>query len=452
MNEQKIAEAVHAEQSVIGALLIDNDALDRIGDLTPEHFYRHEHKAIFAEIRRQIIGSKRCDVISLFDALEGKVDDCLVYLNQLSQSVPSAANITRYAEIVIDRAVKRSLAALGGELQDMQASHEPAEALVDRVAAKVEELAHKQTKHEPQRLSDMLGNYVELIQSRMEGRIKPIQTGFRDLDKRLDGGLERGTLSILAGRPGTGKTAMGLCLARNVSDWGSSLFLSMEMSKDQVNDRNIAALGKLPISWLRQPIEDQKKETDNWSNLTHAFQLAQKLNLYIDDQTALNMLDIRNKARMVKRKVGLDLLVIDQLSFITGSSEENKAYAVGEYTRGLLQLGKELNIAVVLLCQLNRKCEERNNKRPIMADLATSGSIEQDAANIIFLYRDEIYNPDSKDKGICEVITTKQRQGEPGTVGLAYIGNQTRFEDLANGWEPRGDESAPEPRRRGFDG
>lgn len=439
--------AIHAEQSVIGALLLDNDALDRIPDLKAEHFYRNEHKAIYAEICKQVAAGKRCDVISLYDTLCTEIEDCLPYLNQIAQSVGSAANIGRYADMVIDRAIKRSIAALGGEMQEP--SLDAAENVLDRFAAKLEALAQKKTKQEPQRMADMLGNYVEVIQARMDGKIKPIQTGFADLDKRLDGGLERGTLSIVAGRPGTGKTAMGLCLARNVADWGTALFLSMEMSRDQVNDRNIAALGKLPIAWLRKPDDKTPDQKEYWNRMTHAFAVAQEMNLFIDDQTALNMLDIRSKARSVKRKQGLDLLVIDQLSFITGSTEENKAYAVGEYTRGLLQLGKELNCAIVLLCQLNRKCEERNNKRPIMADLATSGSIEQDAANVIFLYRDELYNPDSRDKGVCEVITTKQRQGEPGTVGLAYIGNQTRFEDLTYGWKPQ--EAREQPKSRGFE-
>jgi replicative DNA helicase len=280
-------------------------------------------------------------------------------------------------------------------------------------------------------MADMLGNYVDTIQNRLDGKIKPIATGFTDLDRRLDGGLERGTLTVVAARPGMGKTAMGLCLARNVSVWGCSLFLSMEMSKDQVNDRNIAALGHLPIAWL----------------MTAAFAKAQELNIYIDDETGLNMIDIRNKSRSVKRKAGLDLLVIDQLSFITGGESDKSWEVVGEYTRSLLRLAKELDIAVVLLCQLNRKCEERNNKRPQLSDLAVSGSIEQDAANVIFLYRDEIYNPDSKEKGVCEVITAKQRQGEPGIVGLTYIGNQTRFEDKVN-WMPQ--EYEEKSKARGF--
>jgi replicative DNA helicase len=448
-DQKRTGEAIYAEQSVIGALLIDNDALDRIADLTAMHFYRHEHQTIFAEFCRQAAAGKRVDVISLFDALRDKVADCLPYLNELAQSVGSAVNVGKYADIVIDRATKRSIAAMGGEMQDMLTSNEPADQLVDRVTTRLEALGQKKTRQEPERMSDMLGNYIAVIESRMAGEIRPISTGFVDLDKRLDGGLERGTLTVVAGRPGMGKTAMGLCLARNAAEWGTSLFLSMEMARDQVNDRNIAALGKLPISWLRSPSDKGPDGEAMFAAMTHAFTRATELNLYIDDQTALNMLEIRNKCRSVKRRKGLDMIVIDQLSFITGSSQEKSWDAIGEYTRGMLALAKELNVAVVLLCQLNRKCEERQNKRPILSDLAASGSIEQDASTVIFLYRDEIYNADSKDKGVCEVITAKQRQGQPGTVGMAYIGPQTRFEDLAHRWEPNMRE--PAPARRGFD-
>lgn len=438
------SEAVHAEQSVLGALLIDNDSLDRIPDLEPAHFYRTEHGTIFAEIRRQIGAGKHADVISLFEALQTKVDDCLPYLNQLATSIGSSANIGRYAEIVIDRAIKRAVHALGGEMQETAV--DPASQVVDRFAARLEALAQRKTRHEPMRLADMLGDYVETIEARMAGTIKPIATGYRDLDKKLGGGFERGTLVVVAGRPAMGKTAAGLSIARNVAEWGTSLFLSMEMARNEVNDRNISALGKLPLSWLRAPSNDN----DAFNRMTAAFQKAQDLNLFIDDQTGLNMLEIRNKARMVKRKQGLDVLVIDQLSFITGSSADKQWEAVGEYTRALLAVAKELNIVVVLLCQLNRKLEERNNKRPMMSDLALSGSIEQDANTIIFLYRDEVYNPDSRDKGICEAIIGKQRQGSPGTVGLAYIGEQTRFEDLAHEWAPQ--EVRPQlPRSRGFE-
>lgn len=436
-------ESITAEQSVLGAIMLDNDAIDRITDLKTSHFYNHEHRAIFTEMRKQIGQGQRVDVISLYEPLRERVQECLQYLNQLAQNTPSAANITRYADIVIDRSIKRELSVLGREIQETENSREPADLLADRYAAKLAEIAERKAKQEPEKFSEMLGNYVETIQNRMEGKIKPIATGYRDLDSRLDGGLERGTLTVIAGRPGMGKTAFALGLSRNVSDDCSVLFLSMEMARDQVNDRNIAAIGKIPLSWLKNPCE---RNAEYWDNMTAAFARAQNMNLWIDDQTALNMLDIRAKARAIKRKHGLDMLVIDQLSFITGSDHDEQWKAVGEYTRALLAIAKELDIAVVLLCQLNRKCEDRQNKRPMLSDLAMSGSIEQDAANIIFLYRDEIYNPDTQDRGVCEVITAKQRQGETGICALAYFGHETRFEDMATQWQQRQAESRPPSR------
>lgn len=438
-------QAVEAEQSVLGALLLENDAIDRAPDLKAEHFYSHENRLIFTEIIRQITASKRVDAVTVFEALQSIVDNCLGYLVSLTNNTASSVNIARYADIVIEKAIKRDLIALGCEMQDSGHSNEQTPALLDRAAARIDALSQKKTKQEPILLSDSLGNYVALLEDRMAGKIKPIQTGFADLDTRMQGGLERGTLTVVAGRPAMGKTAFGLAIARNVAEWGSAGFLSMEMPLAQVNDRNIAALGKLDIGWLRKPNEHDK---DSWNRLTHACTRAQELNLYIDDQTALNMLEIRNKARFIKRKKGLDALVIDQLSFITGGTSENRAYELGEYTRGLMALAKEIDCALILLAQLNRECEKRPNKRPIMSDLASSGSIEQDASNVIFLYRDEVYNPDTMDRGICEVSTAKQRQGEPGTIALAYIGSQTRFEDLGRPWQRSQPESKP---RRGFE-
>jgi replicative DNA helicase len=442
---QRPADSTAAEQSLIGCVLIDNDSIDRVGDLQPAHFYSREHQLVFSEMRRQITAGKTCDVITVYEALHAQVADCLPYLNACATSIGSSAAINRYADIVIDRALKREIGKVGGEMMELQASAERACVIVDRIAARLEGLAYAQTDQDPELLADSLLSYVDLLQARMDGRIKPIQTGYADLDRQLGGGVDRGTLTVAAGRPAMGKTALGLGIARNVAEWGTSLFLSMEMPKASVTDRNISALGKIPLGWLRRPQDNTDAEKAHWANVTHAFERAHELNLFVDDQTGLSLLKIRAKARLVKRKKGLDAIIIDQLSFITGSASDKLHEAVGEYTRGLLALAKELNVAVVLLCQLNRELEKRPNKRPQMSDLALSGSIEQDAENILFLYRDEIYNPDSRDKGLAEIITAKQRQGEPGTVGLAYIGEQTRFEDLAQPWSPEPPQERTKP-------
>jgi replicative DNA helicase len=286
----------------------------------------------------------------------------------------------------------------------------------------------------------------------MAGLHRPIATGYTHFDELMGGGLERGTLTVAAGRPGMGKTAFGLGIARNVAIAGGvSAILSMEMAAAQINDRNMAAIGGIPLAWLRSPSEEDR-DSPYWSRLAYATQKAQTLKMWIDEQAGMNMLELRAKARKIKRKTGLDLLVIDQLSFIQGGDAEQEWQRIGQYTRGLIELAKSLDVAVLLLAQLNRKCEDRTDKRPIMSDLAQSGSIEQDAANIVFLYRDVIYNKETHEPEIAEIISAKQRQGTPGTVGMRYNGAITKFEDLSYRWERKSPERDPPPnkQRRGF--
>lgn len=448
------AVSIRAEQAVLGALLADNDALDRVAELEAIHFYRADHRLIFEELQRQIMAGQRADAVTLYERLDGRIDDCLRYLATMRQSAVTASGIVRHAKIVIEKADKRSLAAISDEMRELAASHQPAASCIDLMASKLELLVQKKTGHDPERMEDMMAGYVDVLQQRMSGVIAPVKTGFIDLDERLDGGVERGTVTVVAARPGMGKTAFGLCIARNTSmEGGVSAFFSMEMARDQVNDRNVSALGKIPLKWLRKPGEDSSASSSDsmyWSGLTVAITKSRDMDLFIDDETGLNMLEIRAKARKIKRKAGrLDCIVIDQLSFITGGKSDKLHEVVGEYTRALVRLAKELDAAVVLLCQLNRECEKRPNKRPIMADLAMSGSIEQDAANILFLYRDDKYNPDSRDKGLCEVNCEKLRQGEPGVVALAYIGAQTRFESLSYPWRPQTKDELPHTKKKG---
>lgn len=438
---------VQAEQEVIGSLMRDNDALDRIPDLDAAHFFRGDHRAMFAEIVEQLRAGKRVDAITLADRLGS---DVLPYLGSLHASAPSAAKIAYHAAIVIEKATKRALQALSIDLGADADSHKDSIECIAEAAAKLDDLAQRKTTKDPRRIDDTLGEYLTLLQDRMDGKIRPIPTGFQHLDDMLDGGLERGTLTVIAGRPGTGKTAAGLGICRNAARDYSALFLSMEMSTNQVNDRNISALARVDMKWLRRPGEG-RDDTANWEAITAATINSRNLSLFIDDQTSLNIAEIRAKARKIKRTHGLDIICIDQLSFITGAKSDKLHEAMGEYTRGLIALGKELDAVVILLAQLNRECEKRADKRPIMSDLGVSGYIEQDAANIIFLYRDELWNPESEDRGICEWISAKQRQGSPGVVGLQYIGAQTRFENPPYRWFRRPASTKPTPKRGGFE-
>ena len=452
MEHEDHTVSIRAEQAVLGALLVDNDALDRCADLETTHFFRHDHRLIFAELQRQVVAGRRADPMTLFAVLNDKIEDGLKYMATLRMSAASSANIKHHAEIVIDKASKRALLAIGLEAQELAASHSDSSSCVDLVASKLEALAQRKTQFEPKLIGDTMVDYLTMIQNRMAGLHKPIPTGFTHVDELMGGGLERGTLTVVAGRPGTGKTAFGLGIARNVAIAGGfSAIFSMEMAAAQLNDRNMAAIGKIPLAWLRAPSEADH-DSPYWTQLSYATQRAATMQMWIDEQAGMNMLELRAKARKIKRKGGLDLLVVDQLSFITGGDSEQEWQNIGKYTRGMIEVAKNLDIAIVLLAQLNRKCDERADKRPIMSDLAASGSIEQDAANIIFLYRDVLYNADTHEKELAEVIAAKQRQGTPGTVGMKYNGAYTSFEDWPHRWERKVVERDPaqQKQRRGF--
>lgn len=295
------------------------------------------------------------------------------------------------------------------------------------------------------RASSDLAAHLGLIERRMDGGTDAISTGYPDLDGKLNGGMRGGDLIVVAARPKMGKTAFSQNVACNVAKFYPTLILSMEMPKMQLHDRNLASLGKIPLPHLLQPT----LMTDlDWSNLTHATIKIERMDLFLDDQGGLRILDVRMKAKTMKRRHGLKLMVVDYLQLMEGDGDNRNAQIEG-ITRGLKALAKELDITIILLSQLNRKLEERPNKRPMPSDLRDSGAIEQDADAVIFLYRDEVYNPDSMDVGICEVDVALCRQGAPGRVGLTYIGEQTRFEPLAHRWH--GPAKAPErDRKRGL--
>lgn len=453
--QRAIPASVESEQSVIGALLIDNDAIDRIGDLKAEHFFRADHRVIFAEIVDLISASVGADMMTVFERLQakGRATDAggLSYLNALSQNTPSSANITRYAEIVRDRAQKRGLLALSHEIQDsVGATPDSAAVLIDQASAKLEKLGEAIVKSEPVHAGQSLVDYLNYMDQQIDGLIKPVPTGLTDLDRKLGGGFYGGDLVIVAARPSMGKTAFSLTIAQNVARDTPVLFLSMEMKNVQLQQRLVSSISGLTMGQLRDPAKLTQPE---WNKITDSAKEIKNLNLYLDDQPNLTLLEVRSKARALKRKHGLSLLVVDYLGLMATGSEERRDLQIGALTKGLKNLAKELDIPVVLLSQLSRKCEERGDKRPLSSDLKDSGDIEADADTILFLYRDEVYNPDSMDKGICEVICTKQRQGETGITGLRFLGERTLFADLAHGqtFGHRSESDRPRSRSRGMD-
>jgi replicative DNA helicase len=439
-------QSIEAEQSVLGGLLLDNSAWDRAGDLlTDSDFYRFEHRLIYAAIGNMVNAAKPADVITVFEQLQslGKAEECggLVYLNALAQSVPSAANLRRYAEIVRERAILRKLIAASDDIATTAFNPQgrPVAQILDEAEGKIFKIGEEGSRAR-QGLKSMDALIVQLIDRVNElhengaEEVTGVRTGFYDLD-RMTAGLQPGDLVVLAARPSMGKTAFALNIAEHVAvnEGLPVVVFSMEMGASQLALRMVGSLGRIDQQHLRTgALRD-----DEWGRLTEAVDKLGKVSMYIDESPALNPSELRARARRQARQCGkLGLIVVDYLQLMSGSSssEENRATVLGEISRGLKALAKELQCPVMALSQLNRSVESRTDKRPMMSDLRESGAIEQDADVIMFIYRDDYYTKDaSKEPGIAEIIIGKQRNGPVGTIKLTFLKPLTKFDNLAPG-------------------
>lgn len=423
-----------AEQSVLGALLIDNAGLDRIADLEVGHFYTSVNRTIFSEIAAQIVSGKECDVLTVHDALQAKGVEVggLAYINSLQANTPSSAGIARYAEIIRNKALERALVGFASEIME-QSTKSVTERLED-AQSKLAKLAERKTIREPLPLMDVLSAHLGTMENRLSKRQRAISTGLDDMDKQLNGGIRPGNLVIVGARPSMGKTALAVTLAQNMAHDYSVGLLSMEMSNEEVSDRLIAGLGRIPLDRIQQA---EESDTQLWDSITPAFAKAESLHFCIDDDAGLTLLDVRNKARYMKRKHGLDVLIVDYLQLMRGRDEsQNRNSQLEEISRGLKQLAKELKIAVIALVQLNRKAEERGDAMPMMSDIRDCGAIEQDADVIMFLHRPEQAKPDlgAEFKGFAKLRIAKNRQGQCGDLALTYLGQYTLFGGWAGRW------------------
>jgi len=439
--------SVEAEQSVLGGLLLEATALDKVTDLLqPDDFYRHEHRIIYRQVVRLSELAKPVDVITVAEALEiaGELDQVggLPYLGGLAQNVPSAANIRRYGEIVRERSIMRKLAEVGSDIAS--SAYNPtgrdAAQLLDEAERKVFEIAEAGSKGKQGfiPMPPLLTQVVERIET-LYGRdnasdVTGTATGFTDLDRKTSG-LHPGDLIIIAGRPSMGKTALAINIAENVA-MDSKLpvaIFSMEMGATQLVMRMLGSVGKLN----QQDLRTGKLQDDDWGRLTHALGKLNDAPIHIDESAALSSLDLRARSRRLHRQNnGLGLIVVDYLQLMSsnvGKASENRATEISEISRSLKALAKELQVPVIALSQLNRSLEQRTDKRPVMSDLRESGAIEQDYDLILFIYCDEVYNPDSQQQGKAEIIIGKQRNGPIGVVSLAFRGEYTRFDNLAPG-------------------
>lgn len=436
--------SVEAEQSVLGGLLLDNAAWDRIADVVKEEdFYRFDHRIIWHHISRLIGLARPADVVTVYESLQtgGKAEDVggLAYLNSLAQNTPSAANIRRYGEIVRDRSVLRKLVTVADEISSgaFNPQGKDTRQLLDEAESKIFQIAEEGSRGAGGFLSlqPLLTKVVERIDELYHrdstSDVTGVSTGFADLDK-MTSGLQPGDLVIVAGRPSMGKTAFSINIGEHVAvEEGLPVAVfSMEMGASQLAMRVLGSVGYLDQHRLRTG----KLLDEDWPNLTHAITKMQDAQLYIDETPALTSMEVRARARRLARQCGtLGLIIIDYLQLMSGNSGgENRATEISEISRSLKGLAKELNCPLIALSQLNRSLEQRPNKRPVMSDLRESGAIEQDADVILFIYRDEVYNPDTPDKGTAEIIIGKQRNGPIGTVRLTFQGAFTKFQNFSS--------------------
>jgi replicative DNA helicase len=435
--------SVEAEQSVIGGLLMDNRAWDVVSDrLAEADFYKQEHRTLFLAITELAARQHPFDLLTVTEIL--KTRNSLesiggeAYLYELAGRVPSVANITAYADIVRERAVMRRLINAAQDIADaaFNPEHRSSAELLDEAESKIfaitEEGFHRA---EPTKSSQVMAKTFERLTElqHSSNHITGVGSGFRDLDK-MTSGWQRGDLIIIAARPSMGKTAFAMNLAEDVviRQKKPALVFSMEMSNEQLALRLISSLGRVD----QYKVRTAKMSQQEWSQVGSTISLFSQAPLYLDDTPGLSPSEVRSRARRLMRQCGgeLGLIVIDylQLMHVPGSNE-NRTQEVSQISRSLKGLARELKVPVIALSQLNRSLEQRAERRPVMSDLRESGSIEQDADVIGFIYRDEVYNEKTTDRGIAEIIISKHRNGPIGKVKLKFFGEFTRFEDIEEG-------------------
>jgi replicative DNA helicase len=436
--------SIDAEQSVLGGLLIDNGAFDKIADVVSDgDFYRDDHRRLYRHIARLIEKGKPADVVTVDESVKAGEDrdktGGIAYLAALAGNTPSAHNVRRYAEIVRECAILRKLIEVSTEIADSALNRMGKEVgqLLDEAESKVFQIAEagSRTRQGFMEIQPILTQVMEridlLYHKDNPSDITGVPTGYNDLDQKTSG-LQPGDLIIIAGRPSMGKTALALNMAEHVAVENKLpvAVFSMEMSGTQLAMRMLGSIGRLDQHKLRTG----RLSDDDWNRLTNAVGKLHDAPILIDESGALNALELRARARRLHRQYGsLGLIVVDYLQLMQASTQgENRATEISEISRSLKALAKELKVPVVALSQLSRAVEQRTgSKRPIMSDLRESGAIEQDADLILAIYREEVYTPDTPEKGVAEVIILKQRNGPIGTVKMTFLGEYTRFESYA---------------------
>ncbi|MCK0537479.1 replicative DNA helicase [Alcanivorax quisquiliarum] len=432
--------SIEAEQAILGGLMINNDAWDQVAERVSEpDFYRKDHRLIFRVMAQLAEQDQPRDMVTVAEALEqlGQLENAGggTYLAELTRNTPSAANISAYADIVRERSILRQLINISQKTADKAFRPEGATSaeILDSAESAIFEIAEQQQKGTgPRDIKALLKSTVDRIDElyRNKSAVTGLSTGFDELDK-MTSGLQPSDMVVVAARPSMGKTTFAMNLCEHVAIHGNKpvLVFSMEMPGESLVMRMLSSLGRIH----QQNVRSGRLDPDDWPRISSAIQMLSERKLFIDDTGGLSPLEMRARARRVARECGgeLGLIMVDYLQLMQVPGSDNRVNEISEISRSLKGLAKELNVPVVALSQLNRSLEQRPNKRPVMSDLRESGAIEQDADLIIFLYRDEVYNKDTQEKGIAEIIIGKQRNGPIGTVRLAFRGEFTRFDDLA---------------------
>jgi replicative DNA helicase len=428
--------SMEAELSVLGGLMLDPDAWERVADrITEDDFYRRDHRLIFRALQSLADADQPRDVVTVAEWLDkhALLDDVggLAYLGRVVADTPTAANIVAYADIVREHAIKRQLIEVGTSIA--QSAYQPdgrdSRQLLEEAEQKVFQIAEQGSRQRKgfAPIKGLLTLAVERIQTLYEQDepITGLPTGFDDFDT-MTSGLQKGDLVIVAGRPSMGKTTFAMNIGENVAIRTKKpvAVFSMEMPGEQLALRMMSSLGRID----QHRVRTGKLEDDDWPRLTSAVVMLSEAPIFIDDTPALSPTELRARARRLKKEHGLGLIIIDYLQLMqVPGNNENRTAEISEISRSLKALAKELDVPVIALSQLNRSLEQRPNKRPVMSDLRESGAIEQDADLIVFIYRDEVYHPDSAEKGVAEIIIAKQRNGPIGTVRLTFLGKYTQF-------------------------
>lgn len=429
---KKMPHNVEIEQSLIGAMILDSNQIVDVSEiLRPEDFYKEAHKKIYEIMLNMYRHNEAFDIMILKDKLEtaGMLEEIggITYLSKLTDEGSLITNVSHYSKIIEEKSILRRLIKASSDVVTKGYEAEDANELLDIAERNIFDISQKKNRESFSGIKVILDETYDQIEelAELEGRLRGLPTGFEKIDQ-MTSGFQKSNLILIAARPSMGKTALAINICQNIgikTDSNIAIF-SLEMSKQQLVQRMICSEGLIEMDKIRTGNLNE----DDWLNLTKASAKLSNANIFIDDTPGINLMEMRAKARRLKMQHGLDVIMIDYLQLMSSvDKHQNRQNEISAISRGLKGLAREIDCPVIALSQLSRAPEQRSDHRPILSDLRDSGAIEQDADLVMFLYRDEYYNEDSEDKGIGEIKIAKQRNGETGTVKLAWLGKYTKF-------------------------